>query len=213
MVQQIIRGLNSAGFSDRDYRLAEPIEPAKPAPVPEQLPMFEPETAQDDFAGLDGKSIWAKLQRRRESEKTPDSAPKADSMLAEARQAGDAYNQAVQGADNDPFAAVLPWEVRDKVNTFPIIPQYRGSVDGLLIPQFFQVIPQSLFTNGDKVHTPLKKCSLTADDGASPPLKWCTNSAEMVHGGRRRGARGRHAGNHSGMPLRLRMDSPSIWMV
>ena len=150
-VQQIIRGLNSAGFSDRDYRLAEPIEPAKPAPVPEQLPMFEPETAQDDFAGLDGKSIWAKLQRRRESEKTPDSAPKADSMLAEARQAGDAYNQAVQGADNDPFAAVLPWEVRDKVNTFPIIPQYRGSVDGLLIPQFFQVIPQSLFTNGDKV--------------------------------------------------------------
>ena len=65
----------------------------------------------------------------------------------------------------------------------------------------------------DYLHTPLKKCSLTADDGASPPLKWCTNSAEMVHGGRRRGARGRHAGNHSGMPLRLRMDSPSIWMV
>lgn len=64
-----------------------------------------------------------------------------------------------------------------------------------------------------EMHTPLKKCSLTADDGASPPLKWCTNSAEMVHGGRRRGARGRHAGNHSGMPLRLRMDSPSIWMV
>lgn len=65
----------------------------------------------------------------------------------------------------------------------------------------------------DVLHTPLKKCSLTADDGASPPLKWCTNSAEMVHGGRRRGARGRHAGSHSGMPLRLRMDSPSIWMV
>ena len=88
--------------------------------------MFEPETAQDDFAGLDGKSIWAKLQRRRESEKTPDSAPKADSMLAEARQAGDAYNQAVQGADNDPFAAVLPWEVRDKVNTFPIEGAWTG---------------------------------------------------------------------------------------
>ena len=69
------------------------------------------------------------------------------------------------------------------------------------------------FVVGGILHTPLKKCSLTADDGASPPLKWCTNSAEMVHGGRRRGARGRHAGNHSGMPLRLRMDSPSIWMV
>ena len=37
------------------------------------------------------------------------------------------------------------------MNTFHIIPQYRESVDGLLIPQFFQVIPQSLFTDGDKV--------------------------------------------------------------
>ena len=150
-VQQIIRGLNSAGFSDRDCRLAEPVEPAKPAPVPEQLPIIEPEAPQEDFAGLDGKSIGAELQRRRESENSPESAPKADSMLAEAQQAGDAYNQAVQGADNDPFAAALPWEVRDKVNTFHIIPQYQESVDGLLIPQFFQVIPQSLFTDGDKV--------------------------------------------------------------
>ena len=79
---------------------------------------------------------------------------------------------------------------------------------------FFSSVEQlcrQIRANG--VHTPLEKCSLTADDGASLPLKWCTNSAEMVHGGRRRGARGRHAGNHSGMPLRLRMDSPSIWMV
>ena len=64
-----------------------------------------------------------------------------------------------------------------------------------------------------QMHTPLQKCSLTADDGASSPLEWCTHSAEMVHGGRRRGAPGRHARCYSGMPLRLRMDSPSIWMV
>ena len=63
------------------------------------------------------------------------------------------------------------------------------------------------------LRTPLKKCSLTADDGASSPAEWCTASAEMVHGGRGRGAPGRHAGDYSGMPLRLRMDSPSIWMV
>ena len=63
------------------------------------------------------------------------------------------------------------------------------------------------------MHMPLQKCSLTADDGASPPLGWCTASAEMVHGGRERGAPDRHAGNYSGMPLRFRMDSPSIWMV
>ena len=63
------------------------------------------------------------------------------------------------------------------------------------------------------VHMPPQKCNLTADDGASPPPEWCTASAEMVHGGRERGAPDRHAGNYSGMPLRFRMDSPSIWMV
>lgn len=78
---------------------------------------------------------------------------------------------------------------------------------------FLLIVGILFFCLGWEMHTPLEKCSLTADDGASLPLKWCTNSAEMVHGGRRRGARGRHAGNHSGMPLRLRMDSPSIWMV
>ena len=76
-----------------------------------------------------------------------------------------------------------------------------------------QPAEQGADPGGVRVRTPLKKCSLTADDGASPPLEWCTASAEMVHGGRGRGAPGRHAGDYSGMPLRLRMDSPSIWMV
>ena len=44
-----------------------------------------------------------------------------------------------------------------------------------------------------ELRTPLQKCSLTADDGAWPPLEWCTHSAKMVHGGRGRGAAGRHA--------------------
>lgn len=78
----------------------------------------------------------------------------------------------------------------------------------MLIVDIEELIPENHL-----LRTPRQKCSLTADDGASPPPEWCTHSAEMVHGGRRRGARGRHAGNHSGMPLRLRMDSPSIWMV
>ena len=43
------------------------------------------------------------------------------------------------------------------------------------------------------MRTPLKKCSLTADDGASSPAEWCSYSGEIVHGGRRRGAPGHHA--------------------
>ena len=82
-------------------------------------------------------------------------------------------------------------------------------------PDSFHAYADALFLYLEElqVHMPPQKCSLTADDGASPPLEWCTATAEMVHGGRERGAPGRHAGNHSGMPLRFRMDSPSIWMV
>ena len=124
-VQQIIRGLNSAGFSDRDYRLAEPAEPAKPAPVPEQLPIIEPEAPQDDFAGLNGKSIGAELQRRRESENSPNPPRKRTVCLLRPSRRATHTIRRCRARENDPFAAALPWEVRDKVNTFHIILNIR----------------------------------------------------------------------------------------
>lgn len=64
-----------------------------------------------------------------------------------------------------------------------------------------------------KMHTPPQEYSMTAEGGALVPREWCIHSGEMVHGGRRRGAPSRHAGAYSGRALRLRMDSPSIWIV
>ena len=57
------------------------------------------------------------------------------------------------------------------MNTFHIIPQYQESVDGLLIPQFFQVIPQSLFTDGDKV---LLSKQMLADG-----FTWCSRMRKI----------------------------------
>ena len=64
-----------------------------------------------------------------------------------------------------------------------------------------------------RLHTPPQEYSMTAEGGALVPREWCIHSGEMVHGGRRRGAPSRHAGAYSGRALRLRMDSPSIWIV
>ena len=63
------------------------------------------------------------------------------------------------------------------------------------------------------LHTPPQEYSMTAEGGALVPREWCIHSGEMVHGGRRRGAPSRHTGAYSGRALRLRMDSPSIWIV
>ena len=43
-------------------------------------------------------------------------------------------------------------------------------------------------------------------NGAPIPPKWCMAAEGVVH-------RAAMRGDYSGMPLRLRMDSPSIWMV
>ena len=105
----IVKGLNSAGFSDKDYRIGEsakpqiPEQPAEQITLPDPQGVSEPETAEDDFSGLDGKSIGAELERRREHAQTPEIAPKADTMLDVAAEVEKAYTDAIQQTGNDPM--------------------------------------------------------------------------------------------------------------
>lgn len=153
-VAHIVKGLNSAGFSDKDYRIGESAKPQIPEQPAEQITLPDPqgvselETAEDDFSGLDGKLIGAELERRREQAQTPETAPKADTMLDAAAEVEKAYTDAIQQTGNDPVMDNLPWEVRDKVKSFGVNPQFREDIETLQIPQFFLKIEQSLFTDG-----------------------------------------------------------------
>lgn len=143
-VQGIIRGLNNAGFTDKDYRLSEPALPKPQAepPVQTELPLA-PEQPEDTSAEIDSTAIAEELKRRQ-----TESTPKAEDMLAAAEQAGEAYTQAMEQNATDPYAAVLPLEVRDKLNTFSVKPEYAEDIENLCIPQFFRKVPESIFTNG-----------------------------------------------------------------
>ena len=153
-VAHIVKGLNSAGFSDKDYRIGEPVKPKAPEQPAEQITLSDPqgaselETAEDDFAWLDDKSIDTELERRREQAKTPEITPKADTMLDAAAEVEKAYTDAIQQTGNDPVMDNLPWEVRDKVKSFGVNPQFREDIETLQIPQFFLKVEQSLFTDG-----------------------------------------------------------------
>ena len=153
-VAHIVKGLNSAGFSDKDYRIGEPVKPQAPEQPAEQITLpdpqgtSEPETAEDDFSWLDDKSIGAELERRREQAQMPETAPKADTMLDAAAEVEKAYTDAIQQTGNDPVMDNLPWEVRDKVKSFQVNPQFREDIETLQIPQFFLKVEQSLFTDG-----------------------------------------------------------------
>lgn len=152
-VQRIVKGLNNAGFSERDCRLFEPApqQPVSPDPVQMVIPEVsaEPAEAQDDFSQLDGKIIGEELERRRQQQEQPEITPKADTMLDEAEKAGNAYNDAIRQGGSDPQTQNLPWEVREQVTTFHVQPQFQEDIATLMIPQFFQVIPQTLYTDGD----------------------------------------------------------------
>ena len=153
-VAHIVKGLNSAGFSDKDYRIGEPAKPKAPEQPVEQITLpdpqgvSEPENAEDDFAWLDDKLIEEELERRREQAQTPEIAPKADTMLDAAAEVERAYTDAIQQTGNDPVMDNLPREVQDKVKTFWVNPQFREDIERLVIPQFFLKIEQSLFTDG-----------------------------------------------------------------
>ena len=157
-VAHIVKGLNSAGFSDKDYRIGESAKPQIPEQPAEQITLSDQqgcpetetpsETVEDDFWGLDGKLIGTELERRREQAQTPETAPKANTMLDAAAEVEKAYTDAIQQTGNDPVIDNLPWEVRDKVKSFQVNPQFREEIETLQIPQFFLKIEKTLFTDG-----------------------------------------------------------------
>ena len=156
-VQRIVKGLNSAGFSDRDCRVSEPVLPTEQEGPLEQFVLdgmetmddlkTDPEYPEDSF-GVDGKSIGEELQRRREAEQSSEATPKVDAMIAEAERVGQDYSDAIRKADHDPYTQNMSWEERENVTTFSVKPEFREEIEALRIPQFFQVIPNTLFTDG-----------------------------------------------------------------
>lgn len=152
-VRRIIRGLNSAGFSAKDYRLSSPSAPTPThSVVTEQLVIPQADLSTEDdidgFDHVDSQTISKELERRKEQEKSPDTAPRTNDMLEVARKAGEEYENTIDNVAKDPYSTTLPWEVRDKVTTFYVNPQYQEDIENIVIPQFFHVIPESLFVDG-----------------------------------------------------------------
>lgn len=153
-VEQIVKGLNSAGFSDKDYRIGESPKPqvsenpAGQIMQPDTKGVYEEEITKDDFWELNGKLIVAELDRRREQAQAPEIATKADTMLDAAAEVEKAYTNSVREIGSDPILDNLPWELRDQVKTFEVNPKFQKDIETLQIPQFFLKIEQSLFTDG-----------------------------------------------------------------
>ena len=158
-VENIIEGLHRAGFSKKDYRVADantepasvPTEQSSPSLFGSDEPTQDtPETATTD--DIDE-------QINTETIKTTLAAPAANAGTVElesfARQENENYNQqAAQQTDNND----IPNDIKGMINTYPINNDFAKYVKDLVLPQFVKKVNASLIFTEEYV--PLEKTML-----------------------------------------------------
>ena len=128
-IDKIVAGMKLAGFSKNECRAA-PEPPPQENSTQEEL-QLEPETATatatDDFSDINTEEIKTDLQ---ENISENDDAAQAEIQAAD-------FEENFKGGDN---VETLRGE-----NKFAIRDEFRESVDGLKIPQFFREVAANLF--------------------------------------------------------------------
>lgn len=144
-VQKIVKGLNNAGFSERDCRIgsldAVPQKPFVP-PETEQVPIQETET--EDFLNFDTETVQTRLG---ELESSPQPAESSDTpktcvegMLEESGKLGLAFEAEVE-QNASRTASDLSAQVLDSMKTFAMNPQFAQEAQALALPQFWIKTP------------------------------------------------------------------------
>lgn len=153
-ITKVIKGLNDAGFSEKEYRIAEekPIDNPTITPVQQGL-TFDDE--KEEFLQFDDTVLRRTIDERRNASE----ASAIDSMLSSAEANSNAYDDAMKQAEAEPVGD-LPLEVRSKVTTYPMYEQFKEEALSLEIPQFFVKTPPSIFT----MLNPDDKSLLTKED-------------------------------------------------
>ncbi len=144
-VENIIEGLNRAGFSKKDYRVAE--AQTEPAPVP--TGQSSPNLFGDDEPVHDTPAIATTddidEQINTETIKTAIATPSENTGTIElesfARQENESYNQQVaQQTDNND----IPNDIKGMINTYPIKDIFADKAKKLALPQFVKKINANL---------------------------------------------------------------------
>ena len=158
-VENIIEGLNRAGFSKKDYRVAE--AQTEPAPVP--TGQSSPNLFGDDEPVHDTPAIATTddidEQINTETIKTAIATPSENTGTIElesfARQENESYNQQVaQQTDNND----IPNDIKGMINTYPIKDILADKAKKLALPQFVKKINANLIFADEYV--PLDKTML-----------------------------------------------------
>lgn len=150
-ITKVIKGLNDAGFSEKEYRIAEERPVVAPAPITVQTTMNLDNNNEEEFLQFDDGALKSIIEERKNTTETKTAI---DAMLLGAEANSDAYDEAMKQAAEETVSD-LPLEVRNKVTTYTMYEQFKNEALAIEIPQFFIKDLPSLFTLADPDHKDL----------------------------------------------------------
>ena len=156
-LDDIVVGLNKAGFSKKDYRIGEIEKPVFESDKGDQptIEDVQPVSQETDMNWLDAEIP--------DDFRVDTSAVGGDdtieTMVATATQATEKYDEELNDESNDGF---LGGDLGDMLNQYPMQEQFKDDAASLRIPQFFLKGTPNLFSDG---YTLLEKENLS--DGFS----------------------------------------------
>lgn len=148
-VQKIVKGLNSAGFSERDCRTGSLEQMRQPVFQPDtgvQIQVKEPEEiGTEDFLHFDPgvvKDYLEQLQAAPQTDEQPETAKTGiEKLLEESAAIGTEFEAAVE-QNAERAGSDLSWEVRETMKTFAMKPQFVQEAQALRLPQFMYHTPE-----------------------------------------------------------------------
>lgn len=158
-VENIIEGLNRAGFSKKDYRVAEPqTEPAL-IPTEQSFPNLfggdEPMQDAPEAATTDDIDEQINTEKIKTTLEIPAANTGTTELESFARQESENYNQqAAQQTDNND----IPNDIKGMIATYPIKDLFADKAKELALPQFVKKINANLIF--DDEYVPLDKTML-----------------------------------------------------
>lgn len=154
-LENIVKGLNSAGFSRKDYRIGETEMPLMPpqedtpiiqteiSDVPTSTKSAEPEDVLDS---IDVTTIHI-TPIQPITPQTPAVSPSVAAMLSQAEQQNQQYEEE---AEQNEASGLIGGELGAMMKQYPMQPQYAEQAKQLRLPQFFIQSTPDLF-GGDTV--------------------------------------------------------------
>lgn len=164
-LDKVVAGLNSAGFSSKDYR-AKDVEVEIPVAVDpgEQLVIDTPAVdmpvvEDDDIPAVDVNDLKDKISVEENPESpAADTKTAVEDMLNDALSQNDAYENEISNTE-ETAVNTAPQEVRDKMNVFRMNDEFCEEASALLFPQFMMETGASLFSDNEYVLLDLEHLS------------------------------------------------------